>query len=605
MNNNNYVFDTSAIIDGEVIRMIENKRIIAKDRIIIPLFVMDELQAQASTNKEQGFVGLDEIKKVRNLCKENKIDLLFYGERPTLDDITLAKKGRIDALIGDIARKENATLVTADYAQALSAEALGLVTINIVPTTKKISLQVEKFLDEKTLSLHLKEGTFPVAKKGSPRQHSLEKISNKRITYEEITQYIKEIYEASKMNNKIMTEINRIGATVIQIRNYRVVITRPPFSNSVELTIVKPITKLSIDDYNLSEKIMERLKEAEGIIISGSPGSGKSTFATSLVDYYVQQGKIVKTFESPKDLQVPEEVTQYGPLEGSFENAIDILLLVRPDYTIFDEIRRAPDFNVFSDLRLAGVGMIGVVHASSPADTIQRFIKRIDLGMIPHILDTVMFIEKGGISKIYALSLVVRVPTGLTESDLARPIVEVRDFETERIEYEIYTFGEEKVMVPIGAKKEDKNTSGVAKLAGTKIKEVIGRFDPYCDVEIINDNNVRVIVSKDAAPRLIGKGGATINDLERILGVKIHVDTRAQVVRNEIDYDLKESGNALILTFDKYAVGKTVDIFLEDEFILNIQVGKKAKVKIDKRTANGKKLLNGIVADKNIRVYIT
>ena len=54
-----------------------------------------------------------------------------------------------------------------------------------------------------------------------------------------------------------------------------------------------------------------------------------------------------------------------------------IYLLVRPDYTVFDEVRRTNDFIVFSDMRLAGVGMVGVVHASSPLDAVQRFIGKI------------------------------------------------------------------------------------------------------------------------------------------------------------------------------------------------------------------------------------
>ena len=161
---------------------------------------------------------------------------------------------------------------------------------------------------------------------------------------------------------------------------------------------------------------MERLSgKAEGIIISGPPGSGKSTLASSLAEFYLQRRKIVKTFESPRDLQVPQEVTQYGPLEGSFEKAVDILLLVRPDYTIFDEVRRTQDFEVFTDARLAGVGMIGVVHASSPLDAIQRFIGKVELGMIPHILDTIIFVRDGSIAKVYEIFLTVKVPTGMAE----------------------------------------------------------------------------------------------------------------------------------------------------------------------------------------------
>lgn len=48
--------------------------------------------------------------------------------------------------------------------------------------------------------------------------------------------------------------------------------------------------------------------------------------------------------ESPRDLQLPAEITQYAPLEGSMENTADVLLLVRPDYTIYDELRKKQRF---------------------------------------------------------------------------------------------------------------------------------------------------------------------------------------------------------------------------------------------------------------------
>ena len=48
-------------------------------------------------------------------------------------------------------------------------------------------------------------------------------------------------------------------------------------------------------------------------------------------------------------------------------NTADILLLVRPDYTIFDEVRRREDFGTFADLRLTGVGMVASEPLTIPS----------------------------------------------------------------------------------------------------------------------------------------------------------------------------------------------------------------------------------------------
>ena len=81
----------------------------------------------------------------------------------------------------------------------------------------------------------------------------------------------------------------------------------------------------------------------------------------------------------PRDLNVQPEITQYTALEGDMAKTGDILLLVRPDFTVFDEMRVTNDFKIYADNRLAGVGMVGVVHATKPIDAIQRFIGRIEL----------------------------------------------------------------------------------------------------------------------------------------------------------------------------------------------------------------------------------
>jgi ATPase len=605
LNNKRYVLDTSIIIDGEITKMIEVGQIDNGSEIIIPLAVLDELQSQASSNKEYGFVGLNEIKKIRDQSSMKDISLRFLGERPNIDDIRLAKRGRIDAIIKDVALHEDATLITADYVQALVAEVQGVKSLHIGNVTKTTNLEFEKFFTEDTMSVHLKEGVSPWAKRGKPGDFQLIKLDDKKSTYLELTNIIREISEASRVNRTGSIEISRNGATVIQYGTFRIAITRPPFSDNLEITIVRPIVRLSLESYNATEKLIERLSEgSEGIVISGPPGSGKSTFASSLAEFYAKKGKIVKTFESPRDLQVPDEVTQYGPLEGSFEKAADILLLVRPDYTIFDEVRRAQDFGVFSDMRLAGVGMIGVVHASSPLDAIQRFIGRVDLGMIPHILDTIIFIKNGKIEKIYEVLLTVKVPTGMSEADLARPLVEVRDFETQVIEYEIYTYGEENVVVPISELKPVTQSDNIIKkLAESKIRDTIRRFDPDADINIISDNRVQVKVGKDVIARIIGKGGSTISELERMLGIKIDVEVKTPTLGKELDFEVTEAGSTVNILVDEGAIGKKVDVYIEDEFILNSQVGKKASIKTDKRSDNGKKIINALLAGNKIRVF--
>lgn len=596
-----FVLDTSVIIDGKVPEII-NDKIESNSQVIIPIAVLDELQAQASMNKSHGIEGLLEIKKIRDLCKARNISLEFSGTRPTIEEIRLAKHGRIDAIIKDIALDNNATLITCDYVQHLVSEAHGIKSIHISSSKEDSNLQFEKYFDNDTMSIHLKEGTCPFAKKGVPGNLKLIRLEENKLSAGEIYEITKEILEQSR-SKKGFTEINKDGATVIQLGTYRIAITKEPFSDGQEITIVRPIAKLTLEDYGLSEKLLTRLtSDVEGIIIAGPPGSGKSTLASSLAEFYVTQNKIVKTFESPRDLQVPKEVTQYGPLEGSFENAVDILLLVRPDYTIFDEIRRYRDFQVFSDMKLAGVGMIGVIHASKPLDAVQRFIGRIELGMIPQILDTIIFMDAGMIKKVYEISLTVKVPYKMTEADLARPVVEVKDFSTGLTEYEIYTFGEENVIVPVDPDNEA-NQNNIYKLAESKIKDVIRRFDPNPEISIISDNKVRIKVQKDTIPRIIGKGGSTISELEDMLGVRIDVEMKTPTLGKEVYFEINESGNGVVIKLDEQTIGNKVNLYIDDEFICANQVGKKSRIKIDKRSESGRKILNAIIAGQKISIF--
>ena len=183
------VLDTSVIIEGKATEMIISGELAGVSEIIIPRAALDELQAQASKHQEEGFVGLEEITKLRSLCAGKNIKIGFEGERPSMDDIRLARSGRIDAIIRDVAKTRSATLLTADYVQALVGKAEGISVRHFPSEVRTSGLQFEKLFDPTTLSVHLKEGVSPHAKKGLPGNFDYLPISEQLTQRDELNRW--------------------------------------------------------------------------------------------------------------------------------------------------------------------------------------------------------------------------------------------------------------------------------------------------------------------------------------------------------------------------------------------------------------------------------
>ncbi|MFX0037883.1 MAG: ATPase, T2SS/T4P/T4SS family [Promethearchaeota archaeon] len=545
--------DTSVIFDGQILNLIENGELGENPEIFISNVVIAEVEYRTNIQKEIGFFGLNVLKQLRKLHDEAVITLHVIGKRPTRDEIKMAPGGELDALIRESALENGATLITSDRIQGDVGVFEGLDVLftwdkKILREKQPLSLKLLEFFDETTMSVHLKRNLPPYAKKGAPGRWHLEKISEEPLNPQMIEDIALEIIENVRADQHSFIEIEREGAVVAQLREFRIVITRPPFSNDVEITAVRPLVSLSLSDYSIDNRLQKRLQKAEGILVAGPPGAGKSTFSAALANYYLSQDKVIKTLESVRDLQVDPEITQYTKLEGSLENSADILLLVRPDFTIFDEVRTTKDFEVYSDFRLSGVGMVGVVHSSSAIDGIQRFIGRIELGMLPSIIDTIIFIEGGDISSVLIIKMTVKVPSGFRDRDLARPVVEVRDYKTRQLEYEIYSFGQDIVINPIRPKKQkDKSIQFMELSKYGKKKSKTERIE--VEIEVMKD---RIILK--AAPEYASQNVTIFSNQEEIF-------TGSLSRKSEINLSLSnKEGRRILKEFDRnkdiYAIVK-------------------------------------------------
>jgi len=615
--------DTSAVIDGRVSARVEADEL---DTVYVPEAVVGELEAQANDGRDSGWAGLEELQRLAELAEDGRLDLEYVGRRPDAIEKRDAGEGEIDALIRDLAERHDATLFTSDIVQSEVAKAKGVAVEYIEPEVEEEpDLAVEEYLDEGTMSVHLKTGVRPMAKRGTIGEMAYEPIGEDVLTESEMRAIADNVINTARAVSDGFVELSGTGMTIVQIRDMRIAVAEPPFADGIEVTAVRPIVKTELDDYDKADELRDRFTERQrGVLISGAPGAGKSTFAQAVAEFIDDAGYSVKTMEKPRDLQVGPEITQYTELDGSMANTADSLLMVRPDYTIYDEVRKTSDFETFADMRMAGVGMIGVVHATRAIDALQRLVGRVELGMIPQVADTVVYIEAGEVHTVYDVTTEVKVPHGLVEEDLARPVIVIEDFETGEPAYEIYTFNRQVVTVPLDGAEEAAET-GVERVAKQEIeREIRSVAHGHVDVELKGSNTAIVWVEEDDISYVIGKGGGRISGIEDRLGIDIDVrslserpDPNAGGSGSTPGGSRGASGGSTVTAGEivtpevtnRHVViplgghhGETVEIRADDEYLFTATVSRGGEIQVSRGSAIAEELEDAIDHGRTISV---
>ena len=114
-----------------------------------------------------------------------------------------------------------------------------------------------------------------------------------------------------------------------------------------------------------------------------------------------------------------------------------------------------------------------------------------------------------------------------------------------------------------------------------KIKKILPK-KAKVDVEVISPDRANIYIPDEYVPKIIGKNGKRIAEIERDIGISLGVEVidEKPVNKTPIEVNITHTRKQMILELGRENGRQNFDILIEGEYLLTATTSKKGEIKI-------------------------
>ena len=196
------------------------------------------------------------------------------------------------------------------------------------------------------------------------------------------------VHALAQSLNTILNEKQSYLDAVLPFNGERINITVPPITASTSFNIRKRAKRIYTLEHCMQAKIIsayqyqilhDAIKARKNILISGGPGTGKTTFANALLAkmrLLVPAGHRVLVLEDTKELQCSIDNSKSLQTTEYADMRCLLWLAMRnsPDRIVVGEVRDGAALDLLKAWNTGCPGGIATIHANSPKAALQRLL---------------------------------------------------------------------------------------------------------------------------------------------------------------------------------------------------------------------------------------